>query len=190
MRWESGADITDGLELLGPILPTGWIWAASHIERVLAESGPPAGVGTRSTGVSETLPGFHKTVFVAEDDDAMREAVSTALRSGGYEILEARDGAELLDLLLNAVEHPALRPHVVVADVRMPKLSGLGVLATLRRASWNIPVLLITALTDDSVRTVARRLGAIGVLRKPFDMAELLTAVLNAGALPRDGHAS
>jgi CheY-like chemotaxis protein len=116
--------------------------------------------------------------------------VTTTLRAGGYDIREAGDGAELLDMLLEAADHPLLRPYAVVADVRMPKLSGLGVLATLRRSSWNIPVILITALTDESVQTVARRLGAVGVLRKPFDMNDLLTAVLNAGVVLGRGHLS
>jgi DNA-binding response OmpR family regulator len=121
-------------------------------------------------------------VFVADDDDAMREALAATLQTAGHETIEARDGANLLELLEDAVDDPLRRPDVVVADVRMPHLSGLGVVGAVRRAQWNIPVLLITALGDPSVQTVGRRLGAIGILRKPFNMDELLTAVLNAGA--------
>ena len=91
------------------------------------------------------------------------------------------DGAELLELLQGAAG--SLRPNVVVADVRMPRLSGLGVLAALQRAGWTVPVLLMTALVDESVQTVARRMGAIGVLRKPFETHDLLIAVAKAGAL-------
>jgi CheY-like chemotaxis protein len=122
-------------------------------------------------------------VFVADDDEAMREAVAATLRAAGHRVVEARDGAELLDLLQATMAAPLLRPDLVVADVRMPNLSGLGVLAALQRAQWNVPVLLITGLADESVQTVARRMGAIGVLRKPFETEDLLTAVLNAGAL-------
>jgi len=138
--------------------------------------------GPRGPLHSAPLP-MANTVFLAEDDEAMRQAVAATLRGAEYHVREACDGAELLDMLLDAVHDPLLRPRVVVADVRMPNLSGLGVLAALRRAAWNIPVLLITALTDPSVQTLARRLGAIGVLRKPFDTDDLLTAVLNAGAV-------
>jgi CheY-like chemotaxis protein len=130
--------------------------------------------------VKRKSPGSALTVFLADDDEAMREAVATSLRGGGHFVVEARDGAELLDLLLGTPGAPPVRPDVVVADVRMPNLSGLGVLAALRRVDWNVPVLLITALADESVRTVARRLGAIGVLRKPFETNDLLTAVLSA----------
>jgi DNA-binding response OmpR family regulator len=120
-------------------------------------------------------------VFVADDDDAMREAVTTSLRAEGHDVVEARDGDELVDLLRGAVG--SLRPNVVVADVRMPNLSGLGVLAALQRARWTVPVLLMTALVDESVQTVGRRMGAVGVLRKPFETDDLLMAVAKAGAL-------
>src|SRR5580700_1068492 len=95
------------------------------------------------------------SVFLAEDDDAMREAIAATLRGGGYQVTEVCDGAELLDLLVDTADDPLRRPRVVVADVRMPNLSGLGVLTFLRRITWNIPFLLITALTDPSVQTVA-----------------------------------
>jgi FixJ family two-component response regulator len=62
----------------------------------------------------------------------------------------------------------------------MPRLSGLGVLDALRRARLHFPVVLMTVLTDDSIWIVARRLGAVGVLHKPFDVDDLRTAVVNA----------
>jgi FixJ family two-component response regulator len=62
----------------------------------------------------------------------------------------------------------------------MPRLSGLGVLDALRRAHLHFPVILMTVLADESVHTVARRLGAVGVLHKPFDVDDLRTAVMNA----------
>jgi CheY-like chemotaxis protein len=136
---------------------------------------------------SETQPSS-QTIFVADDNDDMREAVAGSLRAAGHRTMEARDGEELLELLRNAGDDPLLRPDVVVTDVRMPKLSGLGVLAALQRSASNIPVLLMTALEDNSVQTVALRLGAIGVLRKPFDLDDLLTAVLNAKAMFDKAH--
>ena len=62
----------------------------------------------------------------------------------------------------------------------MPRLSGLGVLDALRRAQLHFPVILMTVLADSSVYVVAKRLGAVGVLMKPFDVDDLRTAVLNA----------
>jgi CheY-like chemotaxis protein len=94
--------------------------------------------------------------------------------------MDARDGVDLLDRLEHAFDDPRALPDVVVTDVMMPHLSGLGVLEALRRAHLHFPVILMTVLADDSVNIVARRLGAVGVLHKPFDVDDLRTAVMNA----------
>ena len=120
------------------------------------------------------------TVLVADDDEDMRALVAAVLRADGYDVVEACDGAELLTRLEEAIDNPGARPDVVITDIMMPKLSGLGVLDALRRAQVHFPVLLMTVLADASVHIVARRLGALGVLRKPFDMDDLRTAVVNA----------
>jgi two-component system nitrogen regulation response regulator GlnG len=123
------------------------------------------------------------TVFVADDDEAMREAVAMSLRAMGHHVMEARDGVELLDLVQGTVDASLPRPDVLVADVQMPHLSGFGVLAALQQAHSDIPILLMTALSDASLLSLAQKMGAIGILRKPFDLDDLLTAVLNARAV-------
>jgi CheY-like chemotaxis protein len=120
------------------------------------------------------------TILVADDDEDMLALVSMFLRTDGYTVLEARDGHDLLEQLQQGMEDPKVRPDVVVADIMMPRLSGLGVLDALRRAQVNIPVILMTVLADHSVHLVARRLGAVGVLRKPFDATALRAAVVGA----------
>jgi FixJ family two-component response regulator len=122
-------------------------------------------------------------VFVADDDADMRASVCETLEAHGYATQAARDGEELLDQLLDTVDHPANRPDVIVADVKMPRLSGLGVLVVLRRACWGVPVVMITGMKDESVSVMAKRNGAVGVLKKPFDADDLVTAVQNARAL-------
>ena len=117
---------------------------------------------------------------MADDDEDMLALVSMTLRTDGYEVVEARDGQDLLEQLLRAIANPGARPDVVVADIMMPKLSGLGVLDALRRAQVHVPVILMTVLRDHSVNIVARRLGAVGVLHKPFDAAALRAAVVGA----------
>lgn len=124
----------------------------------------------------------HMLVWIADDDNDLRALVIETLRASGHTTVEARDGAELLVLLARAEVDPSLRPDVLITDVKMPRLSGLGVLESLRGAKWRPPVIVITVLSDDSIDTVARRLGAAGVLRKPFDDDDLLTAVRNAKA--------
>lgn len=121
-------------------------------------------------------------VLVADDDEDMRALVIEALRASGCATVEACDGNEVLALLREALDNPALRPDVIVADVKMPGMSGFGVLAALRRAQWDLPVVMITVVSDESIYTVAKRLGAVGVLHKPFDPDDLVTAVRNAKA--------
>lgn len=119
------------------------------------------------------------TVIVADDDDDLRAVVVEALRADGYCVVEARDGEELLALVADSMGSTRTRPDVVVLDVRMPKLSGLGVLEELRRVHLGVPVLMMTGFAPDSVEVVAKRLGAIGVIRKPFDIDDLRMAVMN-----------
>jgi len=126
-----------------------------------------------------TMARMPSTIFLAEDDDDMRALIATALQSDGYEVIEAKDGAELLDLLAGASSSPMHRPDIIVSDVLMPCYSGLGVLAALHKSSWKIPVILITARRDEAVVKDAMRLGASAVVHKPFDIDDLRTAILN-----------
>jgi CheY-like chemotaxis protein len=119
-------------------------------------------------------------VFVADDDDELRALVVETLRADGYTVVEARDGNELLSMLSDTVVDPETRPDIVVTDVRMPNLSGLGVLEQLKLARIDLPVVMMTGFAPESVRIVAKRLGAVGVLSKPFDVDDLRTAVMNA----------
>ncbi|MGD0529075.1 MAG: response regulator [Polyangiaceae bacterium] len=120
-------------------------------------------------------------VLVADDDDDFRAAVVAVLRMGGHATLEARDGEELLEVLeRHEYDTTGLRPDVLITDVKMPKLSGLGVLEALRGVRLNMAVVVLTALSDGSIDMVARRLGACGVLHKPLEPDALLAAVRDA----------
>lgn len=117
-------------------------------------------------------------VVLAEDDDEMRAMLSSLLRADGYDVLEASHGIELLGL----VEAMVLRSdgeaivELIVSDVRLPGMTGLGAIAQLRRSDWNTPVVLISAFADAETRAEAARLGAI-MLAKPFDLNELMWLV-------------
>jgi two-component system response regulator PrrA len=121
-------------------------------------------------GTEEPAP---TTVLVADDDADVRALVAAELRGEGYEVREAADGAELLWQLEEALGHPSAGPDIIVTDVMMPRLSGLGVLQALRQAGARVPVLVMTVLDEPSIQIVAKRLGARGVLRKPLDMTSL-----------------
>ena len=120
------------------------------------------------------------TVLVADDDDDLRALVVDNPSQGG---LPGGGGARR-----GGASRPPERgarrfggaPDVVLTDVLMPKMSGIGILEAVRRAHWNIPVILMTVLGDSSVHTLARKLAAVGVLRKPLGTDDVKTAVLSA----------
>jgi CheY-like chemotaxis protein len=120
-------------------------------------------------------------VLLAEDDEEIREALARFLRRDGMEVVEARNGKELKEF----VDHGWLRdgrpqlPDLIVSDVYMPEMGGLEVLAAVRQLSATTPVFLITAFGDEATRAEARRLGVTAFFDKPFELADLETAIVN-----------
>ena len=128
-----------------------------------------------------TLSPVMPHVLLAEDDADMRRLLAWALRTAGYDVVEAGDGIEVLDELDSRIRSNSARPFgVIILDVNMPFLTGLDLLAALRSAQWATRVILITAFGDEAIRTEARELGAFAILEKPLELDELRTAVLRA----------
>ena len=125
-------------------------------------------------------------IIVAEDEADVRQLVAVAFRGLGYEIIEARSGAELLDEIGDGLldEDEARRPDVIISDIRMPGLTGLEILAGLRQANWNTAIVIMTAFPSRETREEAERLGADAFFAKPFDIDDLMTAVINMTRLP------
>jgi len=145
-----------------------------------------------------------RRVLVAEDDDDLRLLLAVALRSQGYRVEEVSDGAALLEQLAGGhgaragrggggranrhAEGPDRRAgegpfDLLISDLHIPCLSGLDVLASLRDAEDRLPVILITADHNPQPEALARRLGAAAYFHKPFDVCDLLTAVVNVSPL-------
>jgi|HubBroStandDraft_5_1064220.scaffolds.fasta_scaffold501804_1 DNA-binding response OmpR family regulator len=115
-------------------------------------------------------------VLVAEDDDTLRHMIATVLARAGYQVIEAANGADALDILGDALLAPSRQaPQIVITDVRMPYVTGLQLLTSLRTLA--IPTIIVTAFPDDHTRELARKLGAFAVLAKPFELDALLRAV-------------
>ena len=98
-------------------------------------------------------------LLVAEDDGDLRRLLSAALRRDGHQVIEARDGAEILEALASTLIEPVASPFdVVICEQRLPGIPGLTVLAGLRSRQRATPFILIT--DEAAVRERARRLGA------------------------------
>lgn len=129
-------------------------------------------------GVESELP----VVLLAEDDDELRRLLARKLRRRGLDVVEARTGTQLVELVVEHTVEP-LAPEqkeasLVISDLRMPGRSGLDVLRLLRRSNVEVPVILMTAFGSREVHDEARLLGAAAVFDKPVDLDELAAAAV------------
>jgi len=98
----------------------------------------------------------------------------SVLRPEGYEVITAMDGKEALDKAL------ADQPDLIIADLKMPRLSGLEMMAALQKAGANIPVILTTFYGSEQTALQAFRMGAKDYVIKPYDLGEMLRSVERA----------
>jgi DNA-binding NarL/FixJ family response regulator len=114
-----------------------------------------------------------KKILVIEDHPQMRRNVTTILTMEGYQAIAAENGR--LGLAA-AREH---RPDMIICDVMMPELDGLGVLAAVRadESIANIPFILLTARGEKLDQRIGMNLGADDYLSKPVEHSELMAAV-------------
>ncbi len=110
-------------------------------------------------------------VLIVEDDQDMRESLAALLEGEGYDVLEARHGAEALELLKTS------KVCVILLDIFMPVMNGVAFMAEQSQtpAIAAIPVVVMTA--DASAARDAARQGAVEAMTKPLDHDRLLAAV-------------
>jgi CheY-like chemotaxis protein len=113
-----------------------------------------------------------KKILVADDEVYMLRLLEMTFKKGGYEVLSCRDGKEALALAASAL------PQLIVLDVMMPGLDGLGALRQLKEnpATKEIPVVVLSAKGHALTKVEAEASGAVMFLAKPFSPNELLGA--------------
>lgn len=109
-------------------------------------------------------------ILVADDDREIVESISIFLKGEGYSVFKAYDGLEALDILFeNEV-------HLMILDIMMPRLDGIKTLMKLRE-SRNIPVILLSAKSEDADKILGLAAGADDYVTKPFNPSELMARV-------------
>lgn len=108
-------------------------------------------------------------ILFADDDPEIREVLRLLLTSEGYQVEEAINGEQLLQKLDDTVD-------LVILDVMMPDMNGFGVCAEIRKCSA-VPVLFLTAKSQDSDKTLGFSAGGDDYLVKPFSYSELISRV-------------
>jgi two-component system response regulator MprA len=110
-------------------------------------------------------------VLVVEDDQNVRQALDSALRFAGHEVVAVTDGDEALS------EITRQEPDLIVLDLMMPRIDGLTVCRMLRERGYRTPVLVLTARQEVADRVAGLDAGADDYLAKPFALDELLARV-------------
>jgi DNA-binding response OmpR family regulator len=127
-----------------------------------------------------------ETVLVVDDEEAIAEAVRARLQSEGFQVVVAGDGPEAIRLC------EQVHPDLVVLDLMLPGMDGLEVCRQIQRDRW-VPVLMLTARTEEADKVAGFAVGADDYLTKPFSLRELVVRVRailrrmeRIGALPAD----
>lgn len=108
-------------------------------------------------------------ILIVDDDKMQLEAISHQLQLDGYETVTAENGFDALDVINK------IKIDLIVSDIMMPNISGLGLLSLLKQFYFNkIPVIIISALDKADVVIHSIGLGAVDFVSKPIDFSLLL----------------
>ncbi|MGD0515520.1 MAG: response regulator [Terriglobales bacterium] len=132
----------------------------------------------------------HRRILVVDDEPQITRVLRTTLSAQGYDIRVANDGEMALELMKNWT------PHVVVTDLAMPNLDGVGLCRQLRQMS-QVPIIVLSVRGQDRSKVEALDAGADDYVTKPFSMNELLAhaegirpAVVSGATSGQSGDAS
>jgi two-component system, chemotaxis family, chemotaxis protein CheY len=114
-----------------------------------------------------------KSILVVDDSGSVRNVVSIALRSAGYEVVEASDGLEGIKRL------DGRKLHLIISDVNMPRMDGISFLREVKKHPQYkyTPVMMLTTEAGDDRRELGRSEGAKAWMTKPFQPEKMLMAV-------------
>jgi CheY-like chemotaxis protein len=127
-------------------------------------------------------------ILVCDDTEQIRQLIRVNLEFEGYEVVEAVDGQEALEILLDSTRP---LPHVITLDAIMPRRDGWWTVSMIRTDPRleHIPIVMVTASVQTHDRAQAQRAALDGFVAKPFDPEELVAviAALVKGGRDRDG---
>jgi CheY-like chemotaxis protein len=120
-----------------------------------------------------------KTVLIVDDNQHLREIYSSVLRSSGYEIIEAENGADAIEKAASA------QPHVILLDLVLPDIHGIEVARSIKRnpRSAHIPIIGCSAFSIGAEREDSLAAGMVDYLRKPI-LSQVLKAKIEEFILP------
>lgn len=114
-----------------------------------------------------------KKILIVDDETELLKAISIRLKASGYEVLTAQDGQEGLEKARNS------NPDLIILDVLMPRLDGYEVCRLLKfdEKYSLIPVIMLTAKTQEVDKAMGKKVGANDYLTKPFETQDLIDKI-------------
>ncbi|MCC3357884.1 response regulator transcription factor [Bacillus sp. REN16] len=112
----------------------------------------------------------HYFVLVVDDEKEIRDAIEIYLKNEGITVLKAKDGIEALEILHEN------QVHLIILDVMMPKLDGISATFKIRETN-NIPIIILSAKSEDTDKILGLQVGADDYVTKPFNPMELVARV-------------
>lgn len=114
-----------------------------------------------------------KSILIVDDSASMRQLVTFALEDAGYDVTQAVDGEDALSKANQS------RAEMVITDLNMPKLDGIGLIRQLREKSEYkfTPIVMLTTESQDSKKQEGKQAGASGWIVKPFTPDQLVGVV-------------
>jgi two-component system response regulator VicR len=113
---------------------------------------------------------YKKTILVVDDEKMIRNLLNVNLTKEGYNVIEATDGVEAVEIALEK------RPDLILLDVMLPKMDGLAVCKRIK-STMNVPILMVTAKDGELDKIVGLELGADDYVTKPFSIRELIARI-------------
>ncbi|MBI2429143.1 MAG: response regulator [Bacteroidota bacterium] len=110
-------------------------------------------------------------ILVVDDEDALRNVLSSELQSEGYSVVSAADGDEAISILQQKSF------DLVLLDIKMPRVDGFEVLRFLKERYPNTKVIMLTGFADLKNAIESKKLGAEDFVSKPYDLVDLLTTI-------------
>ena len=112
-------------------------------------------------------------VLLAEDDVRTRLSLSSLLRRDGFDVIEVKDGAELVERLASTPAAYGDIVDLVIADLHGPPANGMDLLGLVRDVDWATPVILFVDVGDPALDQDPEHLGTTIVLARPFDVEQV-----------------
>ena len=110
-------------------------------------------------------------ILVVDDEEALRNVLSSELSSSGYEVSTAGDGDEAIRAIQNK------KFHLVLLDIKMPHVDGFEVLRFIKKNYPTLKVIMLTGFADLKNAIESKKHGAEDFVSKPYDLVDLLTTI-------------